>query len=312
MKDLQISQFSSFFELLTGFYIFLGISNSLSEPFNIYTWIKNFINDAVKSDINSVIDQNIEESIRETNIIKENFKTKIDHTDIGTLRGKIQFMKITFQHLLKRKKQLPKHCSRYLIYEKLEATMFYNEKEDSKKEKSDYCSDKIGKDLKKLQGAFIHIINPVYLYFGLTNFIILIVTGFIEDFDKPLTFQLINAVSIIVITSFIIQLFSLTFLNKLLRNINKRNVVILQVILLAVYFSYLIFCPTSSLSIGKTVNYNLNNFNIILCIFLPLFPLFVHIAILYRMVRLHKRIKSHYLKTYQQEPPQNPQIFQFG
>lgn len=291
--ELDINDFSSFFELLTGFYIYLGLSTNLHDSLNINTWVKSFINETQKPNINKVVQKSIFINFKDFQNSKIELKSLIDNFHFS---GK-NILKL-FKSLLlllsksRKKNHHPTYLNDYIKYERLEVMMFRYEDEKT------YFNDFQPTDLKLLSGGFLTIINPIYLYFGILNFHILIFSGFIGKWDKDFTFQYFNLVSIFFLIIFFFQLINLMIRKRLILSFlsKRRNIMIIHVVLFIFTISYILICPLNHSILTINTISNLKNLNVFLCVMLPLLPIIIHIYYLYRMVFLQNRFKKKYLK----------------
>lgn len=292
MENLDIGNFSSFFELLTGFYIYLGISETLPEGFNINYWIKSFVTSTQKNNINLKIESDIHEIAQQESINKEELKKNIDEGSL-TFKNLVKLIRKYFKNILKRKKRLNKTCKYYLKYEFLEVVLFMYDKDNN------YLITHNSK-LKSLDKAFLKIITPTYLYFGILNFSILILTEFVSKSNKLISLQVINTFSFIIVLQFFIRVFFLYYFKRLDQNFSKRKIIVFNIFLFLFLLAYIAFCPTNKGFILINQYDYIENINVTLCVLFPILPLVTHILLIHKMVRYQIKSKKMYLKEFRQ------------
>ena len=229
------------------------------------------------------------ESRRRKNKLIQEIRNNDTKTVLSKIKIVIEFFKFLSVH--PKKPQIPIECERYFKFTR-EKDLLYPE------DNSDNYN-------------FYDYINPIYLYFGVINLSILILSGFYSDWDQMHSLQLINWLSLIMLVVFIIQISALYGFGKTFKPINKIRLIFWTIVFLI--FDLMIFshkpintpicshffdCPELPFFI------NISDLQILLAVVLSLSPLIIHILFIYKLYRLQGKIINYYVNNY--TPPDSP------
>ena len=302
MNNLELSQFSSFFELISGFFIYMGFSNSLHDSVNIHTWIQSYIAEIDKEKMNTAIRSNVEANILKKDTLFIELSKEVE--DLSFMNK----IKVLFKFIIKlftsKRSKHSKSCNSYIKFYKYYSLLFKcEENELLLYQDKDRC--------KENSGGLLKIISPVYLYFGITNFYLLIFYGMVESWDRSMLLQFINTISTLMVLWMLYRSLVLILRQKFSKVFPKRRIVLFQIPLFILYFIYLISCPSNEAIFHPSWDFNIDNFNILLCVILPLVPLLWQIMLLGIVAHHNTSIEKNYMKDFNHIPYATAEITAF-
>jgi hypothetical protein len=233
--SLSLTQFTSYFELLTGFFILLGIGDKLHAAFNPTTWIQKLIG----VDQRMTMNRDIREYINDYEIIQQGYQQEISSINAPTsfynlglllfdvFKKFVNFKRKNLEINLQHKKA--RLCKKYLLYE---SKLFGCQNDENNN--NEICN---------FNQEFLYIINPIYLFFGLVSFILLMLIGLIEFYNQDIIYILFLVFSGCVLMFFLIQSILLLIFNFKVWKIKKRAVTIIVLILFLTSL-FILFYPT--------------------------------------------------------------------
>lgn len=287
MASLDISGFTSYFELLTGFYILLGLREQVIPALAGANWLTKALDRPKRTTLTKgTLKLFTSEAEAEANLIAF-FKDKC--TPFLPLNLYLSHIGSSWRLFLENRRRLMpgKLYIKCVTYELVLGEVGFIDEECP-------LDAKVAKYMTR---GFVDLVNGMYIYFGMLSFIILLLSGFITYCEKSILYQVINVFSVIVLSDFIYKALRLIKSKKEVTIYRREDMLKLSII----YLFALAFYIFSPWSYNVTYEFSFDSIdlslaNFFLLVFLPLVPILAHILCIARMLRYHRLSQEYYFE----------------